>query len=263
MLDRLPQIGQRRRPGIDHVLAGYQQRPQAARGKLGLAGEKLGPVEPAHVGDAVAARLRLDGVELGEVGLAPGHDRGPGLQQRQVQPLADGEVLGVALAHALQLEASRRGVEAGVQERAVGLAGAGQDVGGAFQDDDAQPAQRQPARDRAADHARPDHGDVERRSIGSCGQGTIQKSVKRRRRLGRRPLRGQRALKDRAPSRGAAVRRSCSRSCRRRRSWPRAGWWPAGPRSPARACAGSPPGAGPRSVTGITKAPGPPITQSR
>ena len=72
------------------------------------------------------------------------------------------EIFVMAVAHALQFKAAFRRVEAGMQDRAVGLAGARQDVGALFYDEHARAAERQPSRGRAADHAGADHREIEK-----------------------------------------------------------------------------------------------------
>ena len=61
----------------------------------------------------------------------------------------------------LQFEAAGRGVEARVQDRAVRLGGAGQDVGAFFDEHDLCAGKRKPAGDGTAHDARADDRDVE------------------------------------------------------------------------------------------------------
>ncbi len=126
-----------------------------------LAGQKLRAGQPAHIGDAVRTRLRLDSVQTRQILIAPRDDHRAGLQQGQVQSLVDREVLVVPGPHASKLEAAGRGVEAGVEQRAVALAGTGQQICGLLQHDHLGALQREPACDRAADHAGANHRDIE------------------------------------------------------------------------------------------------------
>ena len=84
-----------------------------------------------------APRLSLDRSQPCQIASPPSDDDGTGLQQRQVQPLADRQIFLVAGAHAGELEAAGRRIEAGVKQGAVALAGTGQDIGRPLEHDDA------------------------------------------------------------------------------------------------------------------------------
>ena len=120
---------------IHDVLAWHQKAAHAAGCQPRLARQQLAPVEPADIVDAVGAGLGLDAIKTDEIGLVPGDDDGAGLEQRQTQPLADCQILGPALAHAGELEAARGRVEAGMKDGAVGLAGTGEDIRAALEQD--------------------------------------------------------------------------------------------------------------------------------
>ncbi|MOA16137.1 hypothetical protein D3C78_1363320 [compost metagenome] len=68
-----------------------------------------------------------------ELFFVPGHHDGRGLQQRKVHLFSDRQILVVTRLHALQLQASRWRIKTGMEDRAVGLAGAGQDIAATLQ----------------------------------------------------------------------------------------------------------------------------------
>ncbi len=72
----------------------------------------------------------------------------------------DVHVLRVPGRDARRLERGRGGVEAGVQDGRIGLGRAVEEVVRAFQHHDPRPRHGKCPRDRAADHARTDDGDV-------------------------------------------------------------------------------------------------------
>ena len=59
------------------------------------------------------------------------------------------------------LEAAGGRIEAGMEHGAVGLAGAGEDIGCAFQQDGLETAEGEAPEEGAADHAAADDGEVE------------------------------------------------------------------------------------------------------
>ena len=69
----------------------------------------------------------------GEFRLIPRHDNGGAFNEGQIELLADAEIFGITGFHAAQLKTFRRRVKARVEECAVALGGAGQDVTAAFQ----------------------------------------------------------------------------------------------------------------------------------
>ena len=90
VLHGLAQIGQRRRPGVDDMLAGHQQPAQGESRQMRLARQQLRRGRGAgrrsrHLSRAWASIA----LQPRQIGLAPGDDDGTGLQQRQVQPLAN------------------------------------------------------------------------------------------------------------------------------------------------------------------------------
>jgi hypothetical protein len=73
-------------------------------------------------------RLRDDRWQLGELLLVPRHHQRAAFDQRQIELVLDREVFAVAGLDATNLDAVLRRVEAGVQQRAVALARAVEDV---------------------------------------------------------------------------------------------------------------------------------------
>ena len=143
------------------MFARHKQRTADACGKMRFAPQHLGFVQQAYVVDAVRSRLFGDAVQTRQIFARPGNDHRPGFQQRQVHPIANLDILAVPRLHACEFEASGRCVETGVQQRAIGFAGAGQDVGRLFQEHDTCTIQRKAPGHGAADDAAADDRYVE------------------------------------------------------------------------------------------------------
>jgi hypothetical protein len=86
--------------------------------------------------------------------LVPGDDQRAGLDQRQVEAVADRVVFAIAGLHAGDFQRARRRVEAGVQDGAVALAGAGEDVLAGFQQQRLQPGDGEAPEDGTSDPRR-------------------------------------------------------------------------------------------------------------
>src|SRR5690606_35615674 len=79
VLQRLSEIGERRRPRVDDVLAWHEDSgPQSSR-KMRLARQGFFTGQPADVTDAIGAGKRNDGVESGFLLVRPGDHHGTGL----------------------------------------------------------------------------------------------------------------------------------------------------------------------------------------
>ena len=136
--DRLGGVPQCRRPGADDALAGHVQSAERAGAEVRFACEELGRLDEAGIGVFVAYGLLRQVRERRELFLVPGDeqraDRFDGdARLRSVR----GESAG-ALADEACFEGARYRVEAGVQDRGVGLGGALADVVLGLDDRDAQ-----------------------------------------------------------------------------------------------------------------------------
>ena len=160
MGDSLQRVGQRRRPGIDDVLARDDNGGLRGRRQLRLPPPQLGRVDEMHVVEAVAVRVFHDVRQLGRLCLVPGDEQAAGLEQGQIQMAVDLPIFGIAGAHAGELQGVERAVVAGVQHGAVALAGPGQDVGALLDEDSLGAAEGEAPEDGAADDAGADDGDV-------------------------------------------------------------------------------------------------------
>ena len=152
--------GDRRRERADDR---GRRRPQGAHDiwrKIGLVCEHLVAAPQRKAGhsvfDATAAKL----FERGALRFVERHDQGADPAPRDAEVLAD-RLVEVRAAHVqARLPGARLGVEAGVQDPAVGLRRAHGDVGRALEQDDGQGIAGQFARNRAPDHAAANHHDV-------------------------------------------------------------------------------------------------------
>ncbi len=158
--DRLGGEGQRRGERADDPLVGDLQGASCAGAEV-----RLAPVELLHsqLADrlvAVGPRALDDPRELGELLLVPGHQQRPGGLDRYPDSLRVAAEQLVAAHHQPRLERARLGVEPGVQQRRVGLAGAGAHVRARLEQHHAQVEARELARDRAAHHSRPRDQDI-------------------------------------------------------------------------------------------------------
>ena len=129
--------------------------------QLRLAPADLGRIDLAHIGDAIGMGLGDHGGKARQLLLGPGGHQPAALQQRQIEGPADGEIFAMARLDAGLFEAAGGRVEAGMEHGAIGLAGAGQDVGRTFQQEGLEPAEGEAAEEGAADHAATDDGEVE------------------------------------------------------------------------------------------------------
>lgn len=129
MGQRLLQIGERRGPGVDQMLTGDPHRTEHIAGQLRLQRQDLVATDLADVIDTVAVGLLDDGRQARQILVAPCRHQGAGFQQRQVEARMDVAVFAIALLHAGQFDAAGRRVETGMEDRAVALAGTGEDVG--------------------------------------------------------------------------------------------------------------------------------------
>src|SRR5262249_19221200 len=145
-------------------------------------------VDGVYVSEAVALGVHEDRRQPRRLRLAPGHQQTAGLQQRQVEIAVDLHVLGIAGAHACELQRIRHTVIAGMPHGAVALARAGQDVGASFQECSPYAAEAQATEDGATNHTSPDDGDVvgHGRSIAACSV-TVERSEMTRRKEGALP----------------------------------------------------------------------------
>ena len=161
MGQRLMRIGERCRPGIDDMLSRHQNGLLCGRRKMRLPLAQFGLGDPANVGHAIGMGLHDDPVELADLLIRPGGDKGRAFHQRQVEPLADRQIFGVARLHAGQFQASRWRIETRVKQRAVALGSTTQDIRAAFQQHAGEPRHREAAQDGKAHHAAADHRNVE------------------------------------------------------------------------------------------------------
>ena len=167
---RLRQIGQRGRPRVDHMLAHHLDGGREMRGKAGDQRARLLPGQKPQRRDPVRAALIGDPFQHPGFGVCPGADKRARLHQRQAEVAVDGQVFRAPLLHEGQFQTARGRVKAGVQDRAVGLRRARQDVRPALDQHHARACQREPARHGAADDTAADDGEVERqvRPVAHC-----------------------------------------------------------------------------------------------
>lgn len=78
----------------------------------------------------------------------------------------NGQIFRPARLHQFQFQTAFRRIEAGMEDGAVGLGGAGEDIGAFFDDHHLRTGQRETAGDRATDHTGADDGNVEFRGGG-------------------------------------------------------------------------------------------------
>ena len=143
------------------MLARDDQRAPGLGAEPGRAAQDLAPLERNHAFDPVGVRVGEEIGQAGQLRLGPGDEQRRGLDERQVEAVADTKVLVVACADAGELQAVRRRVVAGVQDRAVALARAREDVGPALEQDRARTSEREGAQHRAAHHPAADNRDLE------------------------------------------------------------------------------------------------------
>ena len=143
------------------MLARHDDAAQHIGGQMRLAPARLGRIDLAHIRDAIGMGLGDDGGKPRQLLLGPGGHQPAALQQRQIEGPADGEIFGMARLDAGLLEAAGRRIEAGMEHGAIGLAGAGEDVGRTFQQHGLETAEGEAAEEGAADHAATDDGEVE------------------------------------------------------------------------------------------------------
>jgi hypothetical protein len=135
--DRLQKVRERRRPGVDHVLAGHKQGRANPGGQMRLSLGQLVRIELANVLDAVRAGATCHLRQAFSVLVRPRDHHSAGLKHRQVQLVAHIQVLSVTRPDAPELEAVLRRVETSVQDRAVALARrSAQQVGSSLEDAD-------------------------------------------------------------------------------------------------------------------------------
>ena len=111
------------------MLTGDPHRTEHIAGQLRLQRQDLVATDLADVIDTVAVGLLDDGRQARQILVAPCRHQGAGFQQRQVEARMDVAVFAIALLHAGQFDAAGRRVETGMEDRAVALAGTGEDVG--------------------------------------------------------------------------------------------------------------------------------------
>lgn len=165
MGQRLLQIGERRGPRVDQMFPGDPHRAEHVAGQLRLQRQDLVATDLADVIDTVAVGLLDDSRQARQILVAPCRHQGAGFQQRQVEARMDVAVFAIALLHAGQFDAAGRRVETGMEDRAVALAGTGEDVGAFFQQDHPRTFQGEAAGHGATHHASADHCNVEDRGL--------------------------------------------------------------------------------------------------
>ena len=136
-----------RGPGADDRLVGDGERAERTRPEGGQLAVHLGGVDDQRVVIAVLAGLVLQGGQRVELFLVPrdeqragAFDRDPGLSGVGAQQV-------IAATHEPALQGAGRGVEAGVQDGGVGLAGAVADVDAGLEQRDRQLVAGQLSRD--------------------------------------------------------------------------------------------------------------------
>ena len=159
-LHRLGGEGQRGGEGTDDALVGHLERAHRAGPEIGLAPIELLHTELPDRLVAVGPRTLDDPRKLGELLVVPGHQQGTRALERDPHALRVLAEQLVAARHQGRLERARLGVEAGVEQGGVGLAGAGAHVGPRLEQGDAEVEAGELARDRAAHHAGPRYQDV-------------------------------------------------------------------------------------------------------
>ncbi|MNV46728.1 hypothetical protein D3C71_1385710 [compost metagenome] len=118
---RLRRIGERRRPRVDQDFTRHQNGGPDMGGKRRFAFERFVAAQKPRIGDAVFVCL---GEQLGKAclfHLVPCGDHGAGVENRQVEALADLHVLVITRLHALQFDTARRRIEAGMKDGAIGF----------------------------------------------------------------------------------------------------------------------------------------------
>jgi len=117
----LGQIGVRRRPRVDEIFARDAEGRAGAGAKVGFEGIERSAAEGFDIGHAVRMGL-ID--QLGKRCLflvRPGDDKGAGRVERQAEVVADREVFGISGGDASLFERAGRRIEAGVENRRIGL----------------------------------------------------------------------------------------------------------------------------------------------
>ena len=159
-LQRLGGEGQRSGERTDDPLVGHLERPHRAGAEMGLAPVELLRSQLTDRLVAVGPRALDDPGELGKLLVVPGHQQGAGALERYAHALRVLAEQLIAARHQTGLERARLGVEARVEQRGVGLAGAGAHVGPRLEQRDTEVEAGELARDRAAHHAGPRDQDV-------------------------------------------------------------------------------------------------------
>ena len=141
---------------------GISRAPERPGPEGGLAPVELIDCDQAGVaGSRSAAAVACDLGEGVELLVGPGHHQRAGRSRSGCRPAPRSREQLVAAREQLRLERAGLGVEAGVQDRGVGLARPGADVRPGLDQHARDAATRQLARDRRADHAGADDRDVE------------------------------------------------------------------------------------------------------
>ena len=161
MGQRLMRIGERGGPGIDDVFARHQHAGLRLMRELRFALAQFIAVDVSHVNDAIRMGLGDDAIELRLFVGVPCNDESRTLHQWQVQPVADVEIFGIARPHAGQFSAARGRIEPRMEQRAVALGGAAQDVRAAFQQNAGQARHGEAPEDGKTHHTAADHRNVE------------------------------------------------------------------------------------------------------
>lgn len=176
-------VGQGGRPGADGALAGYVQRGERAGAEVRFALVQRGGPDQAGVPVVVAFGLLGEAGQRGELLLVPGdEERADGFDGDAGLGSVGGQQAG-ALADQACLQGAGHRVEAGVQDRGVGLGGALSDVVLRLDEGDAQTGVAgEGAGDRTADDSGADDGHVvrdrwQRSSVGDRHAGVPSSSA--------------------------------------------------------------------------------------